>query len=209
MAGGMPYDRKRTIADIIAKLSTFKDWVRWNLTRDYKPRYLLGCKSDGTPIDIHDSDGYPQFQERGSRRPSTQTSQPATNADSSITISQTRVELLQIHVACNCAVNVSDRALKASIVKTAPGTPPITLTGATKNYECTGITLSSDQNGQITIPPNGKSIMTNDNGTSAVVADENPLPMILDAGDTVQATYDNKHADDRAVLKIEYRVLED
>ena len=56
-----PEDKKRTIADIISHISWFTNRIKWIMSKDLKPRILIGMKSDGTPVDIHTEDGLPMF----------------------------------------------------------------------------------------------------------------------------------------------------
>lgn len=52
-------DRKLLLTNILARIDYFTERIRWSFPRDLKPRINFGLKTDGTIVDIHDSDGYP------------------------------------------------------------------------------------------------------------------------------------------------------
>jgi len=81
---------------------------------------------------------------------------------------------------------------------------PLGLVTAMNSFEASTILLTLGQEGQFFFG-NSKDHITNTNGVTATVADENPFPLTLSEGALLFATNDNPKATDASSIRVKYR----
>lgn len=125
----------------------------------------------------------------------TQVETPDPAADALITIAaSSKRKVVGILAEMKCDGNAANRVFQVRITDV---NQVVTLNHALT----TGITLTLGQEGSI-LMATGHEHFTNDNGTIAIVNDENPLPMIVNAGGTIEAISSNKQVADQIALTV-------
>lgn len=133
----------------------------------------------------------------------TETDAPLTNADAFVIVSDDLWEVVGIIASANVAVAALTRTPR---VFAKDALPVPTSIGNDRTMETSTISLTSDEDGIISMPSKPYHF-TNDDGTIAVVADENILPYIFSRGAIIgfENSAANSHADDRYGITVKYR----
>lgn len=132
----------------------------------------------------------------------TQTQTTTSTAATTFTVPTGEVwELTECFCSLDTDGNAANRVLDITVTSHV-----IIALAAIGLIDLTGVTITANQVGGIymneAFAPN---LWTNDNGTVAVVADENPLPLTLQAGAVISFNYTNDQAGDIIECQIRYR----
>ncbi len=158
----------------------------------------LTIDSAGVIRKMNDANGYRNVHLQ-LRKVLTESNTPATNADAQILTGTEYRYVIGIQCYLKAAVAVATRAFKLTVQNKVP----VTL-GTLQAIDTTTFDLTTGQEGQIVLG-SGPDHFQNDNGTISKIADENPLPIVLNPLSVIKATATNKNADDRLGLYVRYQ----
>lgn len=142
----------------------------------------------------------PQIQQKGEMAEDV----PSDNSNPTVTVTtDQKWWVTGISAYMNCAAVAVTRAFRVFVSKKIPTGMTIGVT-TLLSFQTSTIDLTTNQDGQITLET-GPNHMTNDNGTLAIVTDENPLPMLMEGTATINSSATNRDTGDRQGLKVSFR----
>lgn len=191
----------KKVAEIMSKPVLQDSDNEAHVSRIVNNMILLTINSDGdlVPVDAFDSSGNLKTADQTKALSDVikEDDVPAAATDATVALEAGfEFELIGIFAAMIADGNAANRVFNIQIDQL-----PTLLAGqVSPSHQTTGITLTLGQSGSISMG-SGPDLQTNDNGVSAIVPDENPLPMPLSGLSTISAVATNKQAADEIGLR--------